>query len=659
MAHHCSCHSCGHSHHTHEASAPHKSFLHRVFAYADTWVPALMLASGIALTHFGIFPDGTDWRRLVWYVVAFLPVGLPVIMEALEEIRKGDVFNEFTLMVIATVGAFCIGEYPEAVAVMLFYAVGERFQDSAVDKAQGDIQALIALRPETVAVVRDGERVELLPESVQPGEIIELNAGDRVPLDGILLGDEAVAFDTSALTGESVPRTIEAGGEVAAGMLTGSRAVRLKVVRAYADSALSRILEMVKDAASRKAPVELFIRRFARIYTPTVIALAALIAVVPPLAAPLVGWTDVAWSDYIYRALVFLVVSCPCALVVSVPLSYFSGIGYASRRGILFKGGNYLDALARVDTVVFDKTGTLTQGQFGVDDVQTAGALTREALLALAAAAERHSSHPLARAIVTHAEETRIVTPKTGRVEELAGRGLRAEVDGHEVLAGNRRFLADAGIALPADAGDDALNEVVCAVDGEYAGRIVLRDLPRPESADAVREIAALGVRRQTMLSGDRTAVVADLAARIGLKDCHGDLLPEQKVAHVKTLLDDPTCKCLAFVGDGINDAPALALSHVGIAMGGVGSDAAVETADVVIQGDSPAKVPEAIRIARATRRLVHTNIALAIGIKLVVLLLGALGMAPLWVAVLADTGVALLCVANVFTLPWLIGKKR
>ena len=658
MSHNCSCHSCGHDHHENHAAHHHQSRLALLLANTDVLVVALFMLLDLTLIHYGIVTDEVGWRRLIWYAVAFLPVGLPVMADALREIRKGDIFNEFTLMLIATIGAFCIGEYPEAVAVMLFYAIGERFQDRAVGKAQRDIQALLELRPETVSVWRDGERVQTSPEQVVPGETIELNAGDRVPLDGILLGQEAVAFDTSALTGESVLRTIEASGEVAAGMLPTGRAIRLQVVRAYADSALSRILDMVRDAASRKAPAELFIRRFARIYTPVVIVLAALIAVVPPLAAAAFGWSGVMWSDYIYRALVFLVVSCPCALVVSVPLSYFSGIGHASRRGILFKGGNWLDALARVDTVVFDKTGTLTRGEFEVAEVSAAGAFTRNELLALAAAAERHSSHPLARAIVAYAESEGVDIPEPERVEEVAGRGLRAVIDGREVLAGNRLLLTASGVNVPVS-GDDEQGEVVCAVDGKYAGRIALNDAPKPDAGEAVRRIASLGIARQTLLSGDRTSVVAELAGRVGLNDYYGDLLPEQKVEHVRQLIASPSCRCLAFVGDGINDAPALALSHVGIAMGGAGSDAAVETADVVIQGDSPLKVAEAIGISRATRRLVRTNIALAIGIKVAVLILGALGYAPLWVAVLADTGVALLCVLNVFTLPWLVKHSK
>ncbi len=628
---------------------------------ASLFIPVLMLAAGCWADHCAAWwQTGDTWWRPAWYAAAFLPVGLPVAREAWEELRKGEIFSEFTLMIIATAGAFCIGEFPEAVAVMLFYAVGEHFQDKAVDKARHDVQALIELRPDTVRTLRDNQTLTLRPEDVRPGDLIELNAGDRVPLDGKLTGHAAAEFDTSALTGESVPRTVEAGGAVSAGMITGTRAVTLEVTRAYGDSALARIMKMVEEAATRKAPAELFIRRFARIYTPTVIVLAALIAIIPPLSADFMGWSGAAWSDYVYRALVFLVVSCPCALVVSIPLSYFSGIGLASRRGILFKGGNYLDALARVDTVVFDKTGTLTRGEFSVAAVRPTPSFSADELSRLSAAAESRSSHPLARAIVAAQEKKGAgrLSPET--VEELPGRGLRATIGGHMVLAGNARLLHENGVAKTDDGSNDDLNEVLCAIDGRYAGRIVLSDTPRPESAKAVARLRRLGIKRQAVLSGDRSAVVADLAQRIGIEEYHGDLWPDQKGECLRHLLaDTPNGGGVAFVGDGINDAPALALSHVGIAMGGAGSDAAVETADVVIQSDNPAKVPEAIRIARATRRLAHWNITLAIGVKIIVLLLGLLGQTPLWAAVLADTGVALLCVLNVFTLPLLVRTAK
>lgn len=658
----CHCHSCNCTHEHHEHGHDGRSLWARFGEYFLMGTSALLLAAGLTLDFLDAFSAAPAALRPALYLAALLPVAVPVMGEAWEEMRRGDVFNEFTLMLLAAVGAVGIGEYPEAVAVMLFYAVGEHFQDRAADKARDDVRALVDLQPREVlaypAGAADDEAAARLmpPTEIEPGCVVALSVGDRVPLDGTLLGTAAASFDTSALTGESVPRTIEAGDAVSAGMLVADRAVRLRVTKRYEDSALARILRMVEEAAERKAPAELFIRRFARIYTPVVIALAALVAVVPPLLTAWLGIGAFAWTDFIYRALVFLVVSCPCALVVSVPLSYFSGIGYASRRGILFKGGNYLDALARADAVVFDKTGTLTRGEFAVTEVVPSAGFDVSKILAAAAAAESRSSHPLARAVVAEAEARGIAHRHATDVEERAGRGLRAVVDGCTVLAGNRRLLEEEGIVLP-DENAEKLCEIVLAVDGRYAGRIVLSDAPRPEAAEAVGRLTALGIGRKVILSGDRTPVVEHLATDIGIGECHGDLLPEQKVEHLQKILDEGNSRCLVFVGDGINDAPSLALAHVGIAMGGAGSDAAVETADVVIESDNPAKVAEAIAVGRATRRLVRFNIALAIGFKAVVMLLGLFGLAPLWLAVLGDTGVALVCVLNVFALPRLVRK--
>lgn len=646
-AHRHGCGCCGHE----AAAAP-------VRQYVALALSVVMLAAGLWLDHAGAAWFATPWVRLLWYVVAYVPVGWPVIREALGETARGDVFNEFTLMVVATLGAFAIGEYPEAVAVMLFYAVGEHFQDVAVDRAQDSIRSLVSLRPDQVTVLSpDGSRTVCAPESVAPGTEIEVPVGGRVPLDGTLLGGTA-SFDTSALTGESLPRAIAVGDEVSAGMMVIDRAVRLRVVRPYADSALARIMNLVREAADRKAPAEQFIRRFARIYTPVVIGLAVLVALLPPFVAPLLGFGEQPLREWVYRALVFLVVSCPCALVVSIPLSYFSGIGRASRAGILFKGGNYLDALTHVNTVVYDKTGTLTRGEFAVEDVVPADGFEADGLLALVAAAEQSSTHPLGRAIVAGAWARGLRLPAAERVEELAGRGLRARVDGHEVLAGNRRLLQECAAGAPAAAAPTA-DTVYCAVDGRYAGRICLADQPRPEAAAAVAALRRLGVKRQAVLSGDATAVVERLARRVGIDESHGDLLPADKVARLRVIIAAPGAR-VAYVGDGINDAPALALAGVGIAMGGAGSDTAVQTADVIIQGDRLDRLPLAVRIARQTRRLVCSNVALAIGVKVAVLVADVFGYAPLWLAVLADTGVALLCVANVLVQPLLLrGSQR
>ena len=617
----------------------------------------LLLAAGLWTDHAGAAFLSAPWTRLLWYVAAYVPVGLPVVRQAVSESARGDVFNEFTLMTIATAGAFAIGEYPEAVAVMLFYAVGERFQDVAVDRAQAGIRALVSLRPDTVTLCGPGGRRSVCPpEAVCPGDEIEVSAGGRVPLDGRLIGG-AASFDTAALTGESLPRTVAEGGEVAAGFLAVDRAVRLRVIRPYADSALSRIMRLVSEAADRKAPAEQFIRRFARVYTPVVIGLAVLVALLPPFCGPWLGFGPQPVREWVYRALVFLVVSCPCALVVSIPLSYFSGIGRASRLGILFKGGNYLDALARVNTVVYDKTGTLTRGDFAVERVVPADGFDAPQLLSLAAAAESRSTHPLARAVVSEARRRGLDFLPAAHVEELAGRGLRARAGGHDILAGNTRLLAGGGVSVPAcrAGGSDACH-IHLAVDGRYAGCIGLVDLPRPEAQAVVAALSRLGADRQVILSGDEPAAVGALARRVGVAEWYGGLLPGDKTDRLRALLDEPGRR-VAYVGDGINDAPALAMAHVGVAMGGAGSDAAVQAADVTLQGDRLDRLPAAIRLARQTRALVRYNVALALGVKSAVLLLDVAGHAPLWLAVLADTGVALLCVANVFLLPRPAGR--
>lgn len=594
---------------------------------------ALLLVWGIVANPF----PGAEWAI---FALAYLPVGLPVLKEALEEMARGDVFNEFTLMAVATICAFVIGEYPEAVAVMLFYGVGEYFQDRAVGRARRDIQALVNLRPDTATVIgSEGERTTKKADEVAVGDEIEALPGERLPLDGTLLTPHA-SFDTAALTGEAEPRAYAEGNEVQAGMIVIGKPVRIRVVRPAAESALQRILNLVQDAAARKSHTELFIRRFARIYTPVVMLLAVAIALVPPLA--LGG----GWAAWLYRACVFLVISCPCALVVSVPLAYFRGIGVASAKGILFKGGSSLDAAARVTQVVFDKTGTLTTGRFAVESVRPQQPFSPDELLALIAAAESGSTHPIARAV---AERTNnLAVPTATDVEEMPGLGLRAIIGGRTVLAGNSRLLREAGIDTAELTGDEAYTMIYCAVDGRYAGAIALADQPREGAAEAVEQLHRTGVRSVAVLSGDRRAVVERMAQRLGIDAWHADLMPEGKVERLKEIKLAAEGN-VAFVGDGVNDAPALALSDVGFAMGGAGSDAAVETADAVIPQDNPQRVADAIRIGRATRRLVRANITLALGVKAAVMLAGSLGMASLWAAVVADTGVALLCVANTY----------
>ena len=607
-------------------------------------VSLAMLAVGLVLGNVegvGFFQGGVEFA---WYVLAYLPVGLPVWKEAWGEIRKGDVFNEFTLMSLASVGALGIGEYPEAVAVMLFYSIGEAFQERAVDRAKRNISDLLDVRPETVDVLREGEWRSVHPQEVMVGEVIEVKTGGRVPLDGSLMEGKA-SFDTAALTGESVPRTIRQGEEVLAGMIVTDRVIRMQVTRPYAESALSRILEMVEHASERKAPAELFIRKFARVYTPAVFGLAVLIVVVPWVWSLTHAGFVFEVSEWLYRALVFLVISCPCALVVSIPLGYFSGIGAASRLGVLFKGGNYLHAITKIDTVVFDKTGTLTKGVFEVQAVETAGGIAAGEVVAWVAAAEQHSTHPIARAVARYAERQGIRVEEVADVEEVAGCGLRAKVGGKEVLAGNTRLLENYEVAYPAELRTVEGTMVACAVEGQYAGYLLLADCLKDDAVQAVADLKAAGIQEVEILSGDRQAIVSAFAARVGVAAAYGDLLPEGKVAHIETLRK--AGRRVAFVGDGMNDAPVLALSDVGIAMGGLGSDAAIETADVVIQTDLPSRVATAVRAGRVTLRVVWQNIVLAFGVKFAVLLLGAWGMATMWEAVFADVGVALLAVLN------------
>ena len=608
-------------------------------------VSFVLLAAGIFLSAADVpfFRDGRI--RLVWYLAAYVPVGVPVLREAWETMRSGEIFSEFTLMSVAAAGAFLIGEYPEGVAVMVFYAVGELFQDRAVSRAKRSIGALLDVRPETAAVVREKGIETVSPAEVRIGETIEVRVGERVPLDGISESD-AASFDTSALTGESVPRRIGRGEEVLAGMIATENVCRIRVARPFGESALSRILDLVRNAADRKAPAELFIRKFARIYTPTVMAAAALIVAVPWVWSLAASGFDYDFGDWLYRGLVFLVVSCPCALVVSVPLGYFGGIGAASRRGILFKGSNYLDAITKVNTVVMDKTGTLTKGVFEVQQVVPAEGFSEKQLLETVAAAEMRSNHPIARAIVRALPEMTPVFHSSSDAKEIPGLGIETTVNGKEVLAGNAKLLGHYGVDFPPETDGIPGTIVLCAVERRYAGYIVVADMPKEDARDAVAGLRKEGIRRIVMLSGDRQAIVSRLAADLGIGQAYGDLLPEGKVERIERLKADPA-NVVAFVGDGINDAPALALSDVGIAMGGLGSDVAVETADVIVQTDQPGRIPMAIRIGRATRRIVMQNIVLAFAVKLAVLALGAGGLATLWEAVFADVGVSLLAVLN------------
>lgn len=637
---HCSC--CAHG------CASEKEVEVKIFIFQEYWKAGLsfiLLISGIIMNALDFAFFHKEYVALAWYIVAYLPVGLPVLKEAWESMKEKDYFSEFTLMIVATIGAFYIGEYPEGVAVMLFYTIGELFQDKAVDKAKRNIGALLDIRPEKALVLRDNGLITESPKNVKVGEIIEIKSGERVPLDGVML-NEVAAFNTAALTGESVPRNIREGEEVLAGMIVTDKVIRIKVTRPFDKSALARILELVQNASERKAPAELFIRKFARIYTPIVIGLAVLIVILPFVYSFIDTQFAYVFNDWLYRALVFLVISCPCALVVSIPLGYFGGIGAASRLGILFKGGNYLDAITKINTVVFDKTGTLTQGTFEVQECKSASGIKEKELIKLVASVESNSTHPIAKAIVNYAKLQNVeLLPVTG-TREFAGFGLEAMINGTPVWVGNCRLLSKFNIKYPAELLQITDTMVVCAIGTDYAGYLLLADTLKEDAKKAIDDLKMLHIKNIQILSGDKQSIVTNFAEKLGISKAYGDLLPEGKVKHLEELRQDEANR-IAFVGDGMNDAPVLALSHVGIAMGGLGSDAAIETADVVVQTDQPSKVAEAIKVGKLTRRIIWQNVSLAFGVKLLVLILGAGGIATLWEAVFADVGVALLAIMN------------
>lgn len=637
---HCSC--CAHE------CASEKEVEVKIFIFQEYWKAGLsfiLLISGIIMNALDFAFFHKEYVALAWYIVAYLPVGLPVLKEAWEGMKEKDYFSEFTLMVVATIGAFYIGEYPEGVAVMLFYTIGELFQGKAVDKAKRNIGALLDARPEKALVLRDNSLITESPKNVKVGEIIEIKSGERVPLDGVML-NEVAAFNTAALTGESVPRNIREGEEVLAGMIVTDKVIRIKVTRPFDKSALARILELVQNASERKAPAELFVRKFARIYTPIVIGLAVLIVLFPFVYSFIDTQFAYVFNDWLYRALVFLVISCPCALVVSIPLGYFGGIGAASRLGILFKGGNYLDAITKINTVVFDKTGTLTQGTFEVQECKSASGIKEKELIKLVASVESNSTHPIAKAIVNYAKLQNVeLLPVTG-AKEFAGFGLEAMINGTPVWVGNCRLLSKFNIKYPAELLQITDTMVVCAIGTDYAGYLLLADTLKEDAKKAIDDLRMLHIKNIQILSGDKQSIVTNFAEKLGISKAYGDLLPEGKVKHLEELRQDEANR-IAFVGDGMNDAPVLALSHVGIAMGGLGSDAAIETADVVIQTDQPSKVAEAIKVGKLTRRIIWQNVSLAFGVKLLVLILGAGGIATLWEAVFADVGVALLAIMN------------
>ena len=634
------CQRCAHTH-THAGDCGHT---HDQQGTGFLILSFLLLVGGVILRYLQLPFWMIPGVEVLWFLLAFLPVGFPVMVEVWKSIRQKDIFNEFSLMLLATIGAFCIGEYPEGVAVMLFYSVGERVQHRAVDRARRNIRRLLDVRPEKALVLRQGKEQSVFPGEVEVGEMIMVKPGERIPLDG-LLQEEYALFDTSALTGESLPRTINRGEEVLAGMIVSGQAIRLKVTKPYEQSALARILALVQDASERKAPAELFIRRFARIYTPVVFLLALSIMLLPALVAAFHPGFDYFFKDWAFRGLVFLVISCPCALVISVPLGYFGGIGAASRKGILFKGGNYLDAITHVNTVVFDKTGTLTTGHFQVSSME-ADTVSSQRLLSILLTLEEKSTHPVAQAVTRYALQEGAGRIGVTHLQEYPGYGLEGVIEGKNVLVGNIRLLTDRGITVPAGISERVATVVVCAIAGKYAGHLLLSDTLKADAVEAIGRLKQLHIDNIQLLSGDKKEIVAIFAKTLGIRHARGGLLPEDKAAYLEKLNAEAGVSA-AFVGDGMNDAPVLALSDVGIAMGGLGADAAIESADVVIQTDQPSKVATAISIGRATRRIVKQNIAGAIGVKSLILIAGACGFVTLWAAVFADVGVALLAVLN------------
>ena len=597
----------------------------------------VILIAGLALDHL-VKPEWfKDWLRIVWYIVAYIPVGFPVIKEAWESILKKDIFSEFFLMTIATVGAFAIGEYPEGVAVMLFYAVGEVFQTLAVQRAKGNISKLLDQRPDEITILDGNQPKNIKAETAQIGQIIQLKPGEKLALDGELISETA-SFNTAALTGESKPDTKKKGDTVLAGMINLNAVSQVKINTEYTNSKLSKILELVQNATTQKAKTELFIRKFAKIYTPIVVFLAVAICLLPYFFV-----ADYNFKTWLYRALVFLVISCPCALVISIPLGYFGGIGAGSRNGILFKGSNFLDALAEIKNVVMDKTGTMTEGVFKVQQVFMEQGFDEKEILKYLNIIESKSTHPIATAVHEYVGEIDH-SVNMENVEEISGHGLKGTVNGKEFLAGNFKLMDKFSVPYTVDHKSVADTLIAVAYGGKFAGYLTISDKIKEDAKNTVDALIKLGVK-PTMLSGDKTAVVQEVAQKIGITNYFGDLLPEDKVNKVKEIKSRN--ETVAFVGDGVNDAPVVALSDVGLAMGGLGSDATIETADVVIQDDKPSKIPMAINIGKQTKKIVWQNIILAFVVKGIVLILGAGGLATMWEAVFADVGVALLAILN------------
>lgn len=624
-------HDDDHNHSSPEKTSNFKTYLPAIFSF-------VILITGIAIDYFDAFPFFKGWVRILWYSVAYIPVGFPVIKEGWKSIKNGDFFTEFFLMSIATLGAFAIGEYPEGVAVMLFYAVGELFQSSAVNRAKGNIKALLDVRPNEALVYRDGNFVSANPETVKIGERLQVRVGEKIPLDGILLSEKA-SLNTAAITGESKPDTIAKDEKVFAGSINLDGVIEVETTKEFKDSSIARILDMVQNATARKSKTELFIRKFARIYTPIVVFLAIGLTFLPYFFVD-----DYVFRDWLYRALIFLVISCPCALVISIPLGYFGGLGAASRNGILFKGASFLDAMTQVNTVVMDKTGTVTKGVFKIKEVVNSPSFSEAEFMRYLMAMEKQSTHPIAKAILEYKADG--LDYEATDVSEVAGKGLKGTVNGKQVLVGNKALMTSNRIEVPNETNTIVESIVMVAIDGKFTGYVTIADELKEDAHLAIKQIRDAGIQQLIMLSGDKDSITQQVSKELNFDWAKGGLFPEDKLNEVEELKKQPDTR-VAFIGDGINDAPVLAASNVGIAMGGLGSDVAIETADVIIQTDQPSKIARAIKIGRSTRRIVWQNIGLAFAVKIIVLILGAGGLATMWEAVFADVGVALLAIFN------------
>ncbi len=611
---------------------------HENSGYLPAITSLVLLLTGLALEHVFKYEFFDGWVLVTWYIAAYLPVALPVIKETIEALKKGEIFTEFFLMSVATIGAMFIEQYPEGVAVMLFYAIGELFQNAAVNRAKKNITALLDVRPKTAHVLKNGNYETVDPESVKISDTIQVKVGEKVPLDGKLISDKA-SLNAAAITGESKPQSLIKAENVLAGSINLESVIEVEVEKLYNDSSVAKILNLVQNATAKKAKTELLIRRLAKIYTPIVVYMAIAICILPYFFVE-----SYQFQDWLYRALVFLVISCPCALVISIPLGYFGGLGAASKNGILFKGATFMDTLTQVNTLVMDKTGTVTKGTFKVKEINISNDMAEDEFMSYVLSLEKTSTHPIAKAIMQYENSGDI--SDASDVDEIAGKGLKGLVKDKTVLAGNKKLLDQFNIKTPGEIDSIVDSIVLVAIDGDYAGFVTISDELKDDANQTISAIRNLGINEIVMLSGDKDSITQKIAGELSISQARGGLLPEDKLNHVEKLKEDPT-KVIAFMGDGINDAPVLATSHLGIAMGANGSDVAIETADMIIQTDQPSKFVTGFNISKSTQGVIWQNIILAFGVKVLVLILGAAGMATLWQAVFADVGVALLAILN------------